>query len=158
MPGQCFKVSNNKFFNCPALMSDGRTFTDYRANCYVNNTLLSTNNINSSFQYRQWLIQNATKLMNNNKDYNKKLNGCQTCDAQNIPVQSVCVNNGFVPKCSVQDNAGLGTQYIAGNIPTTNYSPALQESFNINNPTLANSLNPSFVSYAGVPGYMCGSR
>ena len=27
----CNKTSNNKYFDCPALMSDGRIMTDYRS-------------------------------------------------------------------------------------------------------------------------------
>ena len=30
------RIPNNKYLNCPALMSDGRQFTDYRANSKVN--------------------------------------------------------------------------------------------------------------------------
>ena len=36
MANNCNKTSNNKYFDCPALMSDGRVFTDYRPSSYVN--------------------------------------------------------------------------------------------------------------------------
>ena len=43
----CNKTSNNKYFNCPAKMSDGRHFTDYRPSCYVNNLLRYNNKTRS---------------------------------------------------------------------------------------------------------------
>ena len=33
----CYKASNNKYFNCPPRMDDGRHFTDYRSSCDTNN-------------------------------------------------------------------------------------------------------------------------
>ena len=30
----CHKTTNNKYFQCPPRMSDGRHFTDYRSNVY----------------------------------------------------------------------------------------------------------------------------
>tara|TARA_A100001015_G_C15016562_1_gene725816 strand:- start:1627 stop:2100 length:474 start_codon:yes stop_codon:yes gene_type:complete len=154
----CFKVSNNKFFNCPALMSDGRAFTDYRSSCYINTNLLNKNDFNSSYQYRQWLIHNAVKLMNNNNAYNNRLNGCAPCNADPVPLQGVCVNNGYVPKCRATDDDGLGLGYVAGNIPQLDYAPALQKIHYNSEVNLSNASNSNNVPYRGVPNHMCGSR
>ena len=37
--------SNNKYFDCPPRMSDGRNFTDYRPSCDVNNAYLNQKQI-----------------------------------------------------------------------------------------------------------------
>lgn len=70
----CQKVSNNKFFKCPALMSDGRQFTDYRPNCDLN----PVNGINS-YNIRQTLINNSVKMMNNNRKIACDNNCCGPC-------------------------------------------------------------------------------
>ena len=74
MPSECFKISNNKYFNCPALMADGRTFTDYRPSCVIDQGILKNNNIRSSYEYRQFLIKNASTFMRENNDINYKKN------------------------------------------------------------------------------------
>jgi len=49
---------------CPARMSDGRTFTDYRPRCAVNSELLGAlKNPKSSFESRMYLQQNAETVM-----------------------------------------------------------------------------------------------
>ena len=59
----CHKISNNKYFDCPALMSDGRQFTDYRPSCDMNNMYRVKNGIPNSFQYRIFVTNNAEKIM-----------------------------------------------------------------------------------------------
>ena len=66
----CFKTSNNKYFDCPALMSDGRAFTDYRPSNYVNDMIRINNKVYDSYNYRQFLINNAANLMKVNDEYN----------------------------------------------------------------------------------------
>ena len=68
----CMKTSNNKFFGCPPRMDDGRHFTDYRGNCYVNNLIRANNNTFNSYQYRMFLTQNADNMMQMNRT-----NACQ---------------------------------------------------------------------------------
>ena len=62
----CYKTSNNKYFDCPPRMADGRFFTDYRPNCYTQNLIRSKNGLNNSFQYRMFLTHNAENLMDIN--------------------------------------------------------------------------------------------
>ena len=75
----CYKTSNNKYVNCPALLSDGRIFTDYRPNCHVNNLVRANNNLTNSFQARMFLTNNATKLMDLNRTYAVQKAGCTSC-------------------------------------------------------------------------------
>lgn len=52
---------------CPTRMSDGRAFTDYRFRCAVNAELLEkvklNNMVQSSYESRMFLQQNAEKIM-----------------------------------------------------------------------------------------------
>ena len=42
---KCSKTTNNKYFNCPPRMDDGRHFTDYRPNCHSTNVITGNANI-----------------------------------------------------------------------------------------------------------------
>jgi hypothetical protein len=75
----CHKASNNKHFGCPPRMSDGRHFTDYRPNCHVNNLVRANNDLNTSFQNRLFLTQNASKLIQMNRKYACQKNCCGPC-------------------------------------------------------------------------------
>ena len=55
----CLKTSNNKYLNSPALMADGRTFTDYRQSASLNNLLKTNSNSFNSHEYRMFLTRNA---------------------------------------------------------------------------------------------------
>ena len=43
-------------------MDDGRHFTDYRPRCDVNNLIINNNKIMNSYDYKNFLINNAKKL------------------------------------------------------------------------------------------------
>ena len=74
-----FTNSNNKYKNCPALMSDGRNFTDYRPISHINNLLVANNNLENNYNYREFLIQNAELLMDNNRNIAIQNNICDQC-------------------------------------------------------------------------------
>ena len=115
MYGICNKTSNNKFFNCPPIMADGRHFTDYRPNCYVNDLIRHSNKVMSSYDARQFLQANATKLMAVNSKYNVMKNGCNECSAPVIPTETKCVVNKSYSVCYPDDcnGVGLGTLVVA---------------------------------------------
>jgi hypothetical protein len=84
IPYPHMRTPNNKYPNCSALMDDGRAFTDYRSTCVVNNMLRTQNKIKNSYEYRQFLINNGTKIMNSIRDYNINKTSCKKCDAMPI--------------------------------------------------------------------------
>lgn len=108
----CYKTSDNKHFGCPPRMADGRHFTDYRPHCYVDNMLIAENSINNSFNYRNFLQQNATQLMQMNRQYTCTKNCCTPCTEGNgtmLPEADKFVydkNNG---RLMSNDPNGLGT-------------------------------------------------
>jgi len=53
------KVTDNVELDFPARMNDGRQFTDYRPNCYLNNQLGQNM---GSWQYRYYLTNNAAEI------------------------------------------------------------------------------------------------
>ena len=58
-----------KYYKCPPRMSDGRHFTDYRNSCVSEVLIQSQNDIENSYQYRQWLQRNGKELIRLNRAY-----------------------------------------------------------------------------------------
>lgn len=106
----CNKTSNNKYFDCPARMDDGRTFTDYRSSSHVDDMIRYSNNIMGSYEYRQFLINNATNIMDINNQYTSNKVGCKSCNAMHIPFHTKCdINNSF-SVCSTVNPHGIGLE------------------------------------------------
>jgi hypothetical protein len=109
----CNKTSNNKYFDCPARMDDGRTFTDYRPSCTVDDMIRYSNNVMSSYEYRQFLIHNASNIMDVNMKYTIDKVGMSGCNAPEIPFNTTCNINKQYSKCNITNNNGIGIQNIA---------------------------------------------
>jgi hypothetical protein len=130
---ECFKISNNKYFDSPALMNDGRAFTDYRPKCLVDYEILNKNTIKSSYEYRQFLINNGSKLMQHNTNLNYKKNNSTTCNSTPIPLESVCKIDGYTSMCENVNRKGLGQGNTTIAMPTLDYAPILQDTINSSN-------------------------
>jgi hypothetical protein len=123
----CFKVSNNKYPDCPAIMDDGRAFTDYRSSCYINDMLRVKNGIQNSYDYRQFLINNGAKLINTIRLYNIEKSSCTPCDAKPINCQNICNVDRQSVNCSLNNSCGLGTCYKAVPLPPSQYANHLSQ-------------------------------
>ena len=109
----CMKASDNKHFDCPARMADGRHFTDYRPNCHLNNNLRTNNMLENTFDYRRFLQRRGHEMMELNRSSAYEQNGCGTCkepyhENTMLPEQTrlYCDKNGC--KATVVDPNGLG--------------------------------------------------
>jgi hypothetical protein len=109
----CNKTSNNKYFNCPARMNDGRAFTDYRSSSSVDDMIRYSNNVMSNYEYRQFLIHNADKIMKVNNQYTSEKMGCTDCNAKPIPFTTVCDVNKQISRCNVVNPQGVGLKNVA---------------------------------------------
>jgi len=59
--------TNNRHSEFPPLMSDGRAVpSSYQPESVINNDIIIQNNIKSNWEYRQYLINNAAAIMENN--------------------------------------------------------------------------------------------
>ena len=100
------KTSDNVNLDFPARMADGRIFTDYRANCVLNNSLSQGKN---SFEYRYFLTHNGTDLEKQNTLQLEKDVKCTSCDAQTVlPVKTVQNCNAGICNIQMNDPNGLG--------------------------------------------------
>lgn len=102
------KVPNNKFLNCPALMSDGRTFTSYKSSCFLNNKLKKQSETKSSYAYRQYLINNANSILSGINNNVLQKNGCKpNCNVGPMPSQT-CTFNSITKSCGPVNFGGIG--------------------------------------------------
>ena len=115
MDNSCNKTSNNKYFDLPARMDDGRTFTDYRPSNTVDDMIRYSNNVMSSYEYRQFLINNGTKIMGVNSEYINNKIGLSNCNAPTIPFNGTFVINDKYATYSTVDKNGVGIDNIVIN-------------------------------------------
>jgi hypothetical protein len=125
-PVGCYKTTNNKYFNCPPRMADGRHFTDYRPSCDVNNLIIANNGTLSSFDYRMYLMENAEKLMDINRMYTVEKNACGPCkEPYNIgtmvpeKISVKCDGNTCANSVNVLNGLGQGRKYSDNNESNT---------------------------------------
>jgi hypothetical protein len=85
---------NNALHNqdCPPLMSDGRFATDYRPSCYVHDLLMKQNGIGNSYDFKQFMTQNANNMQKVNFDFINAKNNCGSCGGYVLPDP-----NGHIP-------------------------------------------------------------
>lgn len=101
----CQKTSDNKFFDCPARMNDGRQFTDYRPSCDMES---STRVGMSSYDYRMFLTQNASQLMDKNRSSAASTSLCSVCDGNTVPPPSVVQICTEKDQCTYQAGSPYG--------------------------------------------------
>ena len=120
----CYRTNDNKYSNAPPRMADGRHFTDYRPNCFLNNRIQVENKIPNSYDMRLFLTRNAEKLMDLNKKHSYVLNGNFECkqpynQGTMYPEESKVRCNSHT--CNVTHNydngVGLGRSYADGELP-----------------------------------------
>lgn len=95
---------------------NARAFTDYRQNVYMNNLMRMSSNTMGSYQYRQFLIHNAEKLIQANYDHARMKNKyCPACDPVDIPHQTKCLVSVKNVNCQLDNPNGIGVRYITKN-------------------------------------------
>ena len=73
-----YNIPDNRYNNCPALMSDGRFITNYKPNCVMNRTIESSFKQGplTSWEYKQHLINGSDKVLSNINDFYTNNYGC----------------------------------------------------------------------------------
>jgi len=62
----CYSGSNNIHFNFPPIMEDGRNYASWQPDAVINNRIQSQENIQSNWQYRQYLQKHGLEIMKYN--------------------------------------------------------------------------------------------
>ncbi len=111
----CYSGSNNIHFNSPPLMSDGRNFSSWQPEAVVNQRIQAAEKINSNWNYRQYLQQNAKQIMKYNSMescYELGLDVHATTDktpSSNVPY----LYNSFSKPVSVNNTSDLKSHYLS---------------------------------------------
>jgi hypothetical protein len=105
--------SNAKYYNCPPRMADGRNFTDYRPRCLSTITQELAGQPMNSYEYRQFLINNAGSLMSKMREDTYNKNSCGPCvepfqTGTMLPEQSQVQCDANTCRILPGDPAGLG--------------------------------------------------
>jgi len=112
--GTCYSGSNNIHFNFPPIMSDGRNFASWQPEAVVNTRIQKQENITSSWEYRQYLTNNALQIM--------KYNNQEACAdlGLNTHVQTNTTPSSNVPYKfkSVMDTEKPGFGYPTSDLKT----------------------------------------
>ena len=114
MSWTCYSGSNNIHFNFPPIISDGRLFTSYQPNAYMNEQIQKQENIKSNWQYRQFLQNNALQIM--------KYNNLESCVDlglnPHIPVNTTPSSNVPYLYSTTFDSSKPGFGYCKSDLKT----------------------------------------
>ena len=69
-------MSNNRHDSCPALMSDGRMFTNYLSNRMYNDYVKYSNDIKVNTDYKAFLQKNASNIIADEQKFLEKHSKC----------------------------------------------------------------------------------
>lgn len=104
-------AGDNKHAGCPPRMSDGRLFTDYRRRCDINYINGNSKPLDS-YAYRQYLLQNADKIIDGFRRTAYGPAACDTCLDKNsgtmLKEKECDVCNERVCQRAEVDAAGIG--------------------------------------------------
>jgi hypothetical protein len=108
----CTRTPNNRYFNCPPIMADGRHFTDYRPRCDIN-YLYPRDQAVSSYDYRMYLTHQAEQLMAADRAATYRKNVCGPCVepyavGTMLPEQTKVICNAQSCRIVSHDPRGVG--------------------------------------------------
>jgi len=65
--GTCYSGSNNIHFGFPPIMSDGRNYSQWQPGAVVNKEIQQQAHIQSNWEYRKYLTENANSIIEYNQ-------------------------------------------------------------------------------------------
>lgn len=126
----CYRSSNNRYFNSPSRMSDGRNFTDYRSSYELNKHIIEKNKIANTHDFRMFLNRNGDNIIKENNKYIAMMSGSFNCKqpyevGTMLPEKTRLVCNQHTCKeVLVNENGiGQGREYSLPNQPNSLLEP-----------------------------------
>ena len=102
--GTCYSGSNNIHYDFPPIMKDGRNYANWLPGAAINEQIRKDAGINTNWEYRRYLTQNADQIIRNNQ-----ISACDECCA--IPRETYSPNNtNEVPAQQMQLNRQMFVQ------------------------------------------------
>ena len=90
---------NNIHFDSPPIMADGRNYANWQPGAVINETIRAREHINTNWDYRAYLQQNATSIM----DFDQRM----ACE------QTGCSNAGNVGNSTLSQSSDLKQLYLS---------------------------------------------
>ena len=84
--GTCYSGSNNIHYDFPPIMTDGRNYANWLPGAAINEKIRKDAGINTNWEYRRYLTQNADTIIRNNQ-----IAACDECCA--LPRETYNTNN-----------------------------------------------------------------
>ena len=78
--GTCYSGSNNIHFDSPPIMNDGRNYSKWQPAAVLNNEIRKSENIQTNWQYRNYLVNNAESIIKHNQQ--EACDECCSCPAK----------------------------------------------------------------------------
>lgn len=107
--GTCYRGSNNIHAGFPALMSDGQWATNWEPACTINNEIKREVGITNNYEYRQFLINNADKVVIKNQ--REACGQCCSCMNQFENTNVIQQPNKYIFKSCADKTQPFGYQH-----------------------------------------------
>lgn len=154
------KIPNNKYHSSPALMSDGRLFTDYRPRNDINIELQNFNPSMTNHQYKDFLMDSSDILRNRDRKKTELRAYSHDKRFNIIPNKNMCVYDQHFVECHENKNDGIGLINTTVDNKLIPYNPSLQKvhEYNPQDDDCSTLKNNALLSFAAQPGLMCSNR
>ncbi len=104
--GTCKSGSNNIHFDFPPIMMDGRNYSKWQPGSVINEQIRKNNNIQTNWQYRSYLINNADKIIKSNQ-----IEACdECCYCPAVKTNEQTKNTPFLYSSCVENSQPYGYQ------------------------------------------------
>lgn len=103
--GTCNAGSNNIHFDFPPIMNDGRNYATWQPGAVVNEKIREENNIKDNASYREYLVLNADKIIQNNQ-----MESCNYINFQSVKRSCYCKtpSTPYLYKSTVDNSQPFG--------------------------------------------------
>ena len=102
--GTCKSGSNNIHFDYPPIMMDGRNYSKWQPGAVLNEEIRKNNDIQTNWQYRSYLMNNADKIIKSNQV--EACDECCYCPSSKTNEQNK--NNPFLYSSCVEKSQPYG--------------------------------------------------
>jgi hypothetical protein len=101
---------NNIHFDSPAIMADGRTYSNWQPCAVINENIRKREHINTNWDYRNYLQRNANSIMALDKRKACEQSGCTPTQSKLSPAPSTDLKQLYLSRQQLQNNIVITPQ------------------------------------------------
>lgn len=95
---------NNIHFDSPAIMADGRTYSNWQPCAVINENIRKRENINTNWDYRNYLQRNANSIMSLDKRKACEQSGCTLTNSKLSPIPPSDLKQIYLSRQQLQND------------------------------------------------------